>query len=31
VLMASFDTQSDHDNIIQNKILPIVRARLPEQ
>jgi hypothetical protein len=31
VLMASFDTQSDHDNIIQNKILPIVRAKLPEQ
>lgn len=31
VLMASFDTQSDHDKIIQNKILPIVRAKLPEQ
>lgn len=31
VLMASFDTQSDHDNIIQNKILPIVRTKLPEQ
>lgn len=31
VLMASFDTQSDHDNIIQKKILPIVRAKLPEQ
>ena len=31
VLMASFDTQSDHDSIIQNKILPIVRAKLPEQ
>ena len=28
VLMASFDTRSDHDNIILNKILPIVKAKL---
>jgi len=28
VLMASFDTHSDHDDIILNKILPIVRAKL---
>jgi hypothetical protein len=28
VLMASFDTNSDHDNIILNKILPIVKAEL---
>lgn len=28
VLMASFDTHSDHDSIILNKILPIVRAKL---
>jgi hypothetical protein len=28
VLMASFDTHSDHDNIILNKILPIVKAKL---
>jgi hypothetical protein len=28
VLMASFDTNSDHDNIILNKILPIVKAKL---
>ena len=26
--MASFDTHSDHDSIILNKILPIVRAKL---
>ncbi len=28
VLMASFDIRSDHDNIILNKILPIVKAKL---
>ena len=28
VLMVSFDTQSDHPNIILNKILPIVREKL---
>ena len=28
VLMASFDTHSDHDSIILNKILPIVREKL---
>jgi hypothetical protein len=28
VLMTSFDIQSDHDSIILNKIIPIVRARL---
>jgi hypothetical protein len=28
VLMVSFDTQSDHDNIILNKIFPIVRDKL---
>jgi hypothetical protein len=28
VLMVSFDTQSDHHNIILNKILPIVREKL---
>jgi hypothetical protein len=28
VLMASFDTHSDHDSIILNKILPLVRAKL---
>lgn len=28
VLMTSFDTHSDHDSIILNKILPIVRAKL---
>ncbi len=27
ILMASFDTRSDHDNIILNKILPIVKAK----
>lgn len=28
VLMTSFDIQSDHDSIILNKIIPIVRAKL---
>jgi hypothetical protein len=28
VLMASFDTHSDHDKIILNKILPIVKDKL---
>jgi hypothetical protein len=28
VLMTSFDTYSDHDSIILDKILPIVRAKL---
>lgn len=28
VLMVSFDPRSDHDHIILNKILPIVRANL---
>ena len=28
VLMVSFDTQSDHHNIILNKILPIVKEKL---
>ena len=31
VLMASFDTHSDHDNIILNKILPIVKAKLSKE
>jgi hypothetical protein len=31
VLMASFDTNSDHENIILNKILPIVRAKLAKE
>jgi hypothetical protein len=30
VLMTSFDIQSDHDSIILNKIIPIVRAKLCE-
>jgi hypothetical protein len=29
--MASFDTRSDHDNIILNKILPIVKAKLSKE
>lgn len=28
VLMTSFDIRSDHDSIILNKIIPIVRAKL---
>jgi hypothetical protein len=28
VLMVSFDTQSDHHNIILNKIFPIVKEKL---
>ena len=31
VLMASFDTNSDHENIILNKILPIVRAKIAKE
>jgi len=31
VLMASFDPRSDHDNIILNKILPIVEAKLSRE
>jgi len=31
ILMASFDTRSDHDNIILNKILPIVKAKLSKE
>lgn len=31
VLMASFDIRSDHDNIILNKILPIVKAKLSKE
>jgi hypothetical protein len=31
VLMTSFDTRSDHVNIILNKILPIVRTKLSRE
>jgi hypothetical protein len=31
VLMTSFDTSSDHENIILNKILPILRAKLSRE
>jgi hypothetical protein len=31
VIMISLDTQSDHDNILLNKILPIVKAKLSKE
>lgn len=31
VIMVSLDTQSDHDNILLNKILPIVKAKLSKE